>query len=224
LEARSKARILLIVSNANNVPSTSARTSEVTNQRIEALFRRLRVGLVSILLVSPYAADHLLIPRILAGSKWQCRHCHNWHHAAEILERNRIGVVLCERDQTNGSWRDVLETAHSQSMPPSVIVCSCRVDEVLWAGVLNLGGYDVLIKPFDHEEVLRVVSGAWRSWKGARGARLARNVGVEESTLGLRGAGSSQDSCDIFGLQLFRLRLNPWHGKGPVEHDRVKRR
>jgi DNA-binding response OmpR family regulator len=157
------------------------------------------VELVSILLVSPYAADHLLIPRILAGSNWQCRHCHNWHHAAEILGRSRIGVVLCERDQTNGSWRDMLETAQWQSRPPSVIVCSRRVDEVLWAEVLNLGGYDVLIKPFDHEEVLRVVSGAWRSWKEAPSARSARNVAVEESTFdGLRGTGSSQDSSDNF--------------------------
>lgn len=140
------------------------------------------VELRSILLVSPYVADQILIPRILAGYNWHCRPCHNWHQAPELLERSRIGVVLCERDQTHGSWRNVLATAQRQSRPPSVIVCARRPDEALWAEVLNLGGYDVLVKPFDHEEVLRVVSAAWRSWKWARGAGAARNAALEDAT------------------------------------------
>jgi DNA-binding response OmpR family regulator len=31
--------------------------------------------------------------------------------------------------------------------------------------VLNLGAYDLLMKPFDLTEVFRVVSLAWRHWK-----------------------------------------------------------
>jgi hypothetical protein len=38
----------------------------------------------------------------------------------------------------------------------------------LWAEVLNLGGYDVLLKPFDRAEVVRVAGMAWRCWFGAR--------------------------------------------------------
>jgi hypothetical protein len=40
--------------------------------------------------------------------------------------------------------------------PPNFIVFSCLADEFLWAEVLNLGGFDVLMTPFEPEEVLRV--------------------------------------------------------------------
>jgi len=38
-------------------------------------------------------------------------------------------------------------------------------DDALWAEVLNLGGYNVLAKPFDSREVFRVVGNAWLHWK-----------------------------------------------------------
>jgi FixJ family two-component response regulator len=42
-----------------------------------------------------------------------------------------------------------------------LIVTSRLADEHLWAEALNLGAYDVLAKPFDQEEVIRVLSSAW---------------------------------------------------------------
>jgi CheY-like chemotaxis protein len=139
------------------------------------------VEVISVLLVSPYTADHILIPRILADSNWHCRHCDNCSRAVELLERGRVGVVLCERNQTDGSWRDVLEAAQCQPTPPSVIVCSRLADESLWSEVLHRGGYDVLVKPFDHEEVIRAVKAAWRSWKWASGNHLPHLLPAERN-------------------------------------------
>jgi DNA-binding response OmpR family regulator len=151
------------------------------------------VEVAPLLLVSPYAADHILIPRFLADSGWQCRHCLTGQQAVDLLARSRIGVVLCERDQPDGSWRDVLEAAQCQQAPPSVIVCSRLADESLWVEVLSLGGYDVLVKPFDHEEVIRVVQAAWRSWKWACGKRPAPHVAVEASTCATSGRDGHQE-------------------------------
>ena len=53
---------------------------------------------------------------------------------------------------------------------PPLIVADHLGDERLWAEVLNLGCYDLLLKPFEAKEVLRVVSAAWQSW----GSRLER--------------------------------------------------
>jgi hypothetical protein len=38
-------------------------------------------------------------------------------------------------------------------------------DDRLWAEALNLGAYEVLVQPFDPEEVTRVVFSAWRNWE-----------------------------------------------------------
>jgi len=44
--------------------------------------------------------------------------------------------------------------------PPLLIVASRLADERLWAEVLNLGGYDVLLKPFEPAELRRVIGNA----------------------------------------------------------------
>jgi DNA-binding response OmpR family regulator len=40
------------------------------------------------------------------------------------------------------------------------VVVSRNADERLWAEVLNLGGYDLLLKPYNANEVRRTIRGA----------------------------------------------------------------
>jgi len=82
------------------------------------------------------------------------------------LRGGQFEVVVCERDLPPGSWKDVLEQVTILPDPPSLIVTSRLADARLWSEALNLGAYDVLAKPFDRTEVMRVVSGAWRAWGG----------------------------------------------------------
>jgi hypothetical protein len=49
-------------------------------------------------------------------------------------------------------------------------------DESLWAQVLNLGGFDVLMTPFEPEEVLRITFAAWSHWECDFGARTAKEA------------------------------------------------
>jgi len=59
--------------------------------------------------------------------------------------------------------------------PPPLIVTSRLADERLWAEVLNLGAFDVIAKPFDRMETMRVISAAWRAWGGRLPARKERH-------------------------------------------------
>lgn len=119
----------------------------------------------AILLVSPYSEDHLLLPGILKHRRWQWNKSQSCREAQEFLQSHTVTVLICERDQPDGCWQDLLDAAAKQASPPSLIVFSRLADEYLWAEVLNLGGYDVIVKPFDHGEVLRIAFLAWRSWK-----------------------------------------------------------
>jgi FixJ family two-component response regulator len=49
--------------------------------------------------------------------------------------------------------------------PPKLIVASSGADSALWAEVINLGGYDVLAKPWSDRELFLAVSQAWLAWK-----------------------------------------------------------
>lgn len=126
-------------SSRNNVPNSNAPDEIVT------------------LLSSPHADDRQFLSKAFSHPQWKTEWARDCAESRRILERVRTGVVVCERDLPDGCWRDILHTAQLLPNPPNVIVASRHADEYLWAEVLNLGGYDVLVKPFDTKEVLRVI-------------------------------------------------------------------
>ena len=119
---------------------------------------------ISILLVSPHREDHSAIRNILHHDGWHITRCTTVKEAIAHLEANAPSIILCERDLPDGSWKDVLTRTETLPNPPLVLVACRNADENLWGEVLNLGGYDVLVKPFDCSEVTRVVGMAWRHW------------------------------------------------------------
>jgi DNA-binding response OmpR family regulator len=58
--------------------------------------------------------------------------------------------------------------------PPLLIVTSRLADERLWAEALNLGAWDVLAKPFDADEVIRIIGIACQHWEDRHGACISR--------------------------------------------------
>jgi DNA-binding response OmpR family regulator len=78
--------------------------------------------------------------------------------AFRLLSSCPVSAIITNDALPDGGWARILGHVQAQSRPPNLIVASRLADERLWAEVLNLGGYDVLIKPFVADEVRRVVS------------------------------------------------------------------
>ena len=124
---------------------------------------------VVVLSISPIEEDHTALKRILSRpestasteSKWAIYPAVALESALPVLRANAIPIVLSERDLFPGTWKDVLAETLNLSDPPLLIVASRLADEYLWAEALNLGAYDVLAKPFDADEVVRVLRSAW---------------------------------------------------------------
>lgn len=126
---------------------------------------RVRERQQAILLVSPAPEDHIFLQPLLSVAGRKTYFVRTYREALGVLCRDRIAVIICERDLPDGKWKDLLSQIAPLSDPPCLIVASRLADEFLWAEVLNLGGYDVLAKPFDAEEVVRVVTLACDSWE-----------------------------------------------------------
>lgn len=121
---------------------------------------------ITVLSVSPSDDDHDALERLLNRRKWQIRKASTFSSAVALLREVQISVVVCERDLDAGTWKDLLDHLALLPQPPYLIVTSRLADDYLWAEALNIGAYDVLAKPFDHNEVLRSVSLACRHWSG----------------------------------------------------------
>lgn len=95
---------------------------------------------------------------IFEGSLHTTHRALNCFQALLCLQDHNVAVVLAEADLPDGNWKNLLDIAANRPDPPQLIVFSHRADDMLWAEVLNLGGYDVLPAPFAAEEVLRTIS------------------------------------------------------------------
>jgi DNA-binding response OmpR family regulator len=126
------------------------------------------MGPVSVLAVTPADDDQVLLEHVFSHSNWRLDRVRTCREALEFLGRTEVSVIICAAALPDASWKELLNEVKQQPAPPRVIVSSPIADDSLWAEVLDMGGYDVLGKPFDQREVIRVVSLAWRQWKHER--------------------------------------------------------
>jgi DNA-binding NtrC family response regulator len=119
----------------------------------------------AVLVVNPSSEDRAVLRRILSNLPRKLIEVSGCRDALDALRSQVVPVVVCEQRLPDGDWKSVFDGAAALPMRPALIVSSRLADGSLWAEVLNLGGYDVLAKPFHEEEVVRVVSLAFHSWE-----------------------------------------------------------
>ncbi|HEY1342816.1 MAG TPA: response regulator [Bryobacteraceae bacterium] len=136
----------------------------VPNETAPAVFHLLSV--------SPADADHDYWERMVARPEWSGSTAVHWKvrrratlkSALAAMRGGRVPIVICDSDAAPGTWIAMLDQIAPLDEAPYLIVTSRTADERLWAEALNRGAYDVLAKPFDREEVDRVVTAAWLRW------------------------------------------------------------
>ena len=113
------------------------------------------------LLISPFEQDHKLLQSIFAEQGWKLHEAGSLESALKLLRQGVASVVITEKDLPFGNWKDVLGAVRHLSSSPLVVVSSLHADDRLWAEALNLGAYDVLTKPIERMEAIRVFNSAW---------------------------------------------------------------
>jgi DNA-binding NtrC family response regulator len=128
----------------------------------------------SALLISPFEQDHIVLQSLFLEQGWNLHRAGCFQSALTILRETGVSLVITERDLPVGNWKDVLNAAPLLPDCPLVVVTSLHADEHLWAEALNLGAYDVLCKPIDRTEAIRVFDSAWTRHRRLSGEALAQ--------------------------------------------------
>ncbi len=82
--------------------------------------------------------------------------------AREQIRKTHPQLVVCDTVVQGGqTWRDLLEKREAAEY--ELLVVSRHANETLWAEVLHLGGFDVLVLPFEREELEWVLASALMS-------------------------------------------------------------
>jgi DNA-binding NtrC family response regulator len=118
-----------------------------------------------VLSISPFEQDHAILRRLLRQHGWELYATDSIDCASNLIRLKHAAVVITEKDLSVGGWRDVLKSVSLLPHSPLIVVSSLQADDHLWAEALNLGVYDVLAKPLDPTEVIRVLNSAWVRYK-----------------------------------------------------------
>jgi DNA-binding NtrC family response regulator len=123
---------------------------------------------VSVLLATDRDDTASRLRGLFDRTRWRLEVVNTCREAISVLRSGVYGVVIAEKELPDGTWRDVLDSGTSMDHAPNLVVTSGNADECLWSEVLSRGGYDVLPRPFDRAEVVRIVSLAWQDWRRPR--------------------------------------------------------
>jgi two-component system response regulator AtoC len=91
---------------------------------------------------------------------WSVRRAGTCTDALAMLKQSVCDVILCEKDLPDGGWRDLLAGLGALREALPVVVMSGTADESMWADVLRDGGFDLLAKPLENQEICRVIPSA----------------------------------------------------------------
>ena len=114
-----------------------------------------------VLVVTSLKEDHAFLEHLFSTRSWRFDSVSTVRDGIRYLRHHSPGLLICDERLEDGDWKAILGAVMKVACPPRMIVTSRLADERLWAEVLNLGGYDLLAKPFDVSEVGRVVGTAW---------------------------------------------------------------
>jgi DNA-binding response OmpR family regulator len=114
-----------------------------------------------VLSLSPASEDAVALRKILGAMRWRIAGLSTYQKATAYLKRKHVAAVVCEQTLADGNWKDILDLLAGFPAHPLLIVTSRLADDFLWSEVLNLGGYNVLAKPFDDKEVRHVFDSVW---------------------------------------------------------------
>jgi DNA-binding NtrC family response regulator len=130
----------------------------------------------AIVFISASAEDARAFRELVDGNRWLVVNVPDLIGAWAVIDKLRPRLVVCDtRIEGRGSWRDLL--SEPDARPGFALVVACRhAGAALRPELLNLGGIDVLEKPFAVEDVERVIGLAFQRGPEERGVVAGESV------------------------------------------------
>jgi DNA-binding response OmpR family regulator len=123
---------------------------------------------ITILSVLGTVSDRNLIDEVSRRNQWSMGFASTSDEARDALKRTQPQIILVDRDIVGPDWRYAVSSLVTASGGACVLLISKVIDDYLWNEVVINGGYDVLRKPLNEDDVLRNVKLAWSYWYGTR--------------------------------------------------------
>lgn len=115
-----------------------------------------------ILVVSSEFANRHALRDILSREGWQTICASTVSECEEVFRNQNIDLVFCERQLTDGTYRDILDRTRSPNRTFRLIVTSRIADWVEYLEAVRDGAFDLIASPGQTVDVVRVINQAQR--------------------------------------------------------------
>jgi len=120
-------------------------------------------GSIRVVAITPDARDRALLARIADQFGWTFTAVASTASALGALLPNAAHLVICDRELPGEDWQDALPKLAAAPQVVGVLLASTVADDYLWDEVIKHRGFDVVVKPYDAEQLHRIVTFAQSS-------------------------------------------------------------
>ena len=110
--------------------------------------------------------------RVFQAKSWSLTIADTVSHGLSADFSSSPVIVILDRDLASPDWRPSVRQFASQPNSACVILASRVIDDYLWEEVIQQGGYDVLAKPFQEAELIRIMEFGWAHCKAMQALHL----------------------------------------------------
>ncbi len=99
------------------------------------------------LVVSADLEDRLALTRILEAQNLEPISCSTLHEALEALGKETVGLIFCDKQLADGTYRDLLSAARGMGSKVPIVITSRHADWDEYLEAMRLGAFDVIAVP-----------------------------------------------------------------------------
>ena len=129
---------------------------------------------LNLLAILPALSDQESIRQFASAANWNLNLTTSLTQAMLWLANVTVPIVLVDRDLRDDDWRVAIKKLSAFTPSPCVILASAVADSYLFDEVIHNGGYDVVAKPLQEEELRRTLGLAFSFWKNRQGLSIKK--------------------------------------------------
>lgn len=126
---------------------------------------------IKLLLITPDDDLYLSVHNAAKRCEWQLERARSVEQSLHTLDTFPARIVIYDWTPQDDDWRFAIDRLSARPHHLCILLASRVIDEYLWAELVTHGGFDVISRSADTEQLIRSVRFAHRSTDITRGGR-----------------------------------------------------
>jgi DNA-binding response OmpR family regulator len=125
---------------------------------------------IKLLLITPDDDLYLSVHKVAMHCEWDLQRVQDVEQSLHTLDAFPARLVIYDWTPERDDWRFAIDRLSARQNHPCILLASRVIDEYLWAELVTHGGFDIIHRSADPEQLIRAVRFAHRATDIARGS------------------------------------------------------